>query len=46
MRHLGPELDPEQVLLTVDEVLTRKPEAGRFLELRTARIMTQRGART
>ena len=45
MRHLGPELDPEQVLLTVDEVLTRKPEAGHFLELRTARIMTERGSR-
>ncbi|HZG69479.1 MAG TPA: UPF0236 family protein, partial [Herpetosiphonaceae bacterium] len=45
VRHLGPELDPEQVLLTVDEVLTRKPEAGHFLELRTARIMTKRGSR-
>ena len=45
LRHLGPELEPNQVLLTVDEVLTRRPEAGHFLELRTARIMTERGSR-
>ena len=45
LRHLGPEVEPTQVLLTVDEVLTRTPEAGHFLELRTARIMTQRGSR-
>jgi hypothetical protein len=45
LRHLGPLLEPNQVLLTVDEVLTRRPEAGHFLELRTARIMTERGSR-
>jgi hypothetical protein len=45
LRQLGPELEPNQVLLTVDEVLTRKPAAGHFLELRTARIMTERGSR-
>src|SRR5215210_151909 len=45
LRHLGPELEPNQVLLTVDEVLTRKPEVGHFLELRTARIMTEHGSR-
>jgi len=45
LRHLGPELEPNQVLLTVDEVLTRKPAAGHFLELRTARIMTEHGSR-
>jgi len=45
LRHLGPGLEPNQALLTVDEVLTRKPEAGHFLELRTARIMTQHGSR-
>jgi hypothetical protein len=33
------------VLVTVDEVLTRKPETGHFLELRTARIVTERGSR-
>lgn len=45
LRHLGPEVAPNQVLLTVDEVLTRKPEAGHFLELRTARLVTERGSR-
>ena len=45
LRHLGPQLDPKQVLVTVDEVLTRKPAAGHFLELRTARIMTEQGYR-
>src|SRR6266498_3348933 len=45
VRHLGPELEAEQVLLTIDEVLTRKPEAGHSLELRTARIMTEHGSR-
>jgi hypothetical protein len=30
LRHLGPELDADQVLVTVDEVLTRKPEPHRF----------------
>ena len=45
LRHLGPELEPNQVLLSVDEVLTRRPEAGHFLEPRTARIMTERGSR-
>ncbi len=44
-RHLGPELEPDQVLLTVDEVLTRRPEAGHFLELRTARVVTEHGYR-
>ncbi len=45
LRHLGPTLEPNQVLLTVDEVLTRKPAAGRFLELRTARLVTEHGSR-
>ncbi len=45
LRHLGPELEAEQVLVTVDEVLTRKPAAGRFLELRTARLVTKHGSR-
>ncbi len=30
LRHVGPELDADQVLVTVDEVLTRKPEPHRF----------------
>jgi hypothetical protein len=45
LRLLGPELEAEQVLLTVNEVLTRRPEVGHFLELRTARIMTEHGYR-
>ena len=38
LRHLGPEVEADQVLLTMDEVLTRKADGGRFLELRTARV--------
>src|SRR4051794_31660368 len=45
LRRLGPAVEPQQVLLTVDEVLTRKPAVGHFLELRTARIVTARGSR-
>ena len=45
LRHLGPELDADQVLVTVDEVLTRKPEPHRFWELRTARVVTAEGYR-
>jgi hypothetical protein len=45
LRHLGPRLETDQVLITVDEVLTRKPEPHRFWELRTARIVTADGYR-
>jgi len=45
LRHLGPELEADQVLVTVDEVLTRKPEPHRFWELRTARVVTAEGYR-
>jgi hypothetical protein len=45
LRHLGPELEPEQVLLTVGEVLTPRCEGGRFVELRTARLVTAGGYR-
>ena len=45
LRHLGPELEPEQVLLTVDEVLTPCCEGSRFVELRTARVVTAPGYR-
>ena len=45
LRHLGPELAADQVLLTVDEVLTRKPAPHRFWELRTAHIVTADGYR-
>jgi hypothetical protein len=45
LRHLGPQLEPDQVLATVDEVLTRKPQKRCFWELRTARIVTPAGSR-
>ena len=45
LRHLGPQLEPDQVLATVDEVLTRKPEKRCFWELRTAKIVTPEGVR-
>jgi hypothetical protein len=45
LRHLGPALEVDQVLATVDEVLTRKPEPHRFWELRTARVVTADGYR-
>jgi hypothetical protein len=45
LRHLGPQLAPDQVLATVDEVLTRKPEPHRFWEVRTARVVTAQGYR-
>jgi hypothetical protein len=45
LRHLGPTLEPDEVLATVDEVLTRKPQKRCFWELRTARILTPEGTR-
>jgi hypothetical protein len=45
LRQLRPTLEPSQVFLTIDEVLTRRPAVGRFLELRTARVMTAAGYR-
>jgi hypothetical protein len=45
LRQEGPELAADQVLVTVDEVLTRKPEPHHFWELRTARVITADGYR-
>jgi len=45
LRHLGPEVKPDQVIASTDEVLTRKPEKRRFWELRTARVATVHGYR-
>jgi hypothetical protein len=45
LRHLGPALEADQVLVTVDEVLTRKPAPHRFWELRTAHVVTAQGYR-
>jgi hypothetical protein len=40
LRWLGPELARGQLLLVLDEVLTRAPGQGRFHELRTACLLT------
>ena len=40
LRRLGPEVAPGQMLLVLDEVLTRAPEHGQFHELRTACLLT------
>jgi len=45
LRRLGPEVAPDQVLTTTDEVLTRKLARRRFNELRTARVVTTQGSR-
>ncbi len=45
LRQLGPTLAPGEVLLTLDEVLTRQPTPHHFWELRTARLMTADGYR-
>ncbi len=45
LRQLGPQLAPHEVLVTVDEVLTRQPAPHHFWELRTARLTTQQGYR-
>ena len=46
LRHLGPALEPEQVLLTVDEGLTPRCKDGRCSELRPARVTPPRGSRS
>jgi hypothetical protein len=45
LRYLGPQLQPDEGLLSIDEVLTRKARPHGFLELRTARISTPAGYR-
>lgn len=45
LRRLGPEVATDEILVTADEVLTRKPERRRFWELRTARVVTASGTR-
>jgi len=45
LRHLGPVLEPTQVLLTIDAVLMRTQHAHAFGEIRTARITTAEGTR-
>jgi hypothetical protein len=45
LRLLGPQVTEDEVVVGVDEVLTRRPEKHRFNELRTARVLTARGGR-
>jgi hypothetical protein len=45
LRRLGPEVRPDQVVVTTDEVLTRKMTRRRFNELHTARLVTTEGSR-
>jgi hypothetical protein len=44
LRCLGPQVQPDEVLVAVDEVCTRK-QSGGFWELRTARVTTTAGSR-
>jgi hypothetical protein len=45
LRHLGPRLAADEVLLTIDEVLTPKADGGGRWELRTAKLVTPEGYR-
>lgn len=45
LARLGPEVRPDEVVATVDEVLVRQPGKKSFGELRTARITTATGYR-
>jgi hypothetical protein len=45
LQRLGPQVAPDEVLTSTDEVLTRKLARRRFNELRTARVVTTQGAR-
>jgi hypothetical protein len=45
LRRLGPTIAPDQILVAPDEVLVRRPQKKKFLELRTARVATAAGYR-
>jgi hypothetical protein len=45
LRTLGPTLAEDEVLLTIDEVLTRRASGQGFWELRTAKLVTPAGYR-
>jgi hypothetical protein len=45
LRQLGPQVQPEQTLVTMDEVLTRAVGKRHFWEIRTARVSTPTGTR-
>lgn len=45
LRRLGPQVEPEQIVVAVDEVLVRRPEKRLFWEHRVARVATTAGYR-
>jgi hypothetical protein len=45
LRQLGPSLQPDEVVASVDDIGVRRPEKRRFLQLRTAYVRTATGYR-
>lgn len=45
LRQLGPTLQPDEVVASVDDIGVRRPEKRRFLEVRTAYVRTATGYR-
>jgi len=45
LRRLGPQVQPGEVLASVDEIQVRRPEKRRFLQLATAYVRTRHGYR-
>jgi hypothetical protein len=45
LRRLGPQVKPDEVIASTDEVVVRRPEKRRFLELSTAYMRTAQGYR-
>ena len=45
LRQLGPSLQPDEVVASVDDIGVRRPEKRRFLEVRTAYVRTASGYR-
>jgi hypothetical protein len=45
LRKLGPEIQPDQIVVATDDVEVRRPERRKWWSLRTARIATQGGYR-
>lgn len=45
LRRLGPEVKPDQIVAATDDVLVKRPEKGRSLSIRTARVATAQGFR-
>jgi len=45
LMRLGPKVDDDQVVASVDGIQVRRPEKRRFHELRTAKVVTSKGCR-